>query len=576
MSVFGPMKINAVLRSGLQPCVSALATTIAFSFFINLLAFTSPLYMLQIYDRVIGSRNETTLLGITLLVGYLLIINALLEMLRARIMIHASHAVDHKLAGAVFDATHSAGLHFPRLAQGQSLRDLDSIREFVAGPGLIALCDLLWMPIFITACFILHPWFGAIAIGGAIIIFGLTLASEMVTTRRLGLASKASIGATQRAVSALRNGEVIQAMGMLGVLRNAWLDQHGEALNLQAKAGARSGLIAAASKFVRMFLQTMILGLGAYLAIHNQISAGMIIAASIFIGRALAPVEGVVASWKGMTNARGSWARLAKLFAVAGEPRQQLKLPRPLGHLKLEAVTAGPPEQSRATLRGVSFEALPGEVMGIVGPSAAGKSSLARVITGVWPQFSGHVRLDGADFAHWDPQERGQYVGYLPQDVELFSGTVAENIARFQQVESDTIIETARLCGCHDMIQLLPDGYNTAIGEGGAALSGGQRQRIGLARAFFGRPSLVVLDEPNASLDQSGEEALIETVRRFRSFGSTIVLITHKINVLAVADKVLVLDDGMVQAFGSRDDVLKRLTAPRAVRPALDHRAAPC
>ena len=320
----------------------------------------------------------------------------------------------------------------------------------------------------------------------------------------------------------------------------------------------------------------MILGLGAYLAIHNQISAGMIIAASIFIGRALAPVEGVVASWKGMTNARGSWARLAKLFAVAGEPRQQLKLPRPLGHLKLEAVTAGPPEQSRATLRGVSFEALPGEVMGIVGPSAAGKSSLARVITGVWPQFSGHVRLDGADFAHWDPQERGQYVGYLPQDVELFSGTVAENIARFQQVESDTIIETARLCGCHDMIQLLPDGYNTAIGEGGAALSGGQRQRIGLARAFFGRPSLVVLDEPNASLDQSGEEALIETVRRFRSFGSTIVLITHKINVLAVADKVLVLDDGMVQAFGSRDDVLKRLTAPRAVRPALDHRAAPC
>ncbi len=576
MSVFGPAKISAVLRSSLQPCFSALATTVVFSFFINLLAFTSPLYMLQIYDRVIGSRNETTLLGITLLVGYLLIINALLEMLRARIMVHASVAVDGKLAGAVFDATHSAGLHFPRLAQGQSLRDLDAVREFVAGPGLIALCDLLWMPIFITACFILHPWFGAIAIGGAVVILALTLASEFATTKRLGLASRASIGATQRAVSALRNGEVIQAMGMLGVLRKAWLEQHGEALDLQAAAGARSGLISAASKFVRMFLQTMILGLGAYLAIHNQISAGMIIAASIFVGRALAPVEGVVGNWKGMTNARNSWARLAKLFAVAGEPKQQVKLPRPLGHLKLDTVFAGPPEQSRATLRNVSLEVMPGEVLGIVGPSAAGKSTLARVITGVWPQFSGHVRLDGADFAHWDAQERGQYVGYLPQDVELFSGTVAENVARFQQVESDSIIETARLCGCHDMVQLLPDGYNTAIGEGGAALSGGQRQRIGLARAFFGRPSLVVLDEPNASLDQSGEEALIEAIRRYRSFGCTIVLITHKINVLAAADKIVVLDDGVVQAFGSREEVLKRLTAPRPVRPALDQRAAPC
>ncbi|MGH6711021.1 MAG: type I secretion system permease/ATPase [Bradyrhizobium sp.] len=562
------MKMSAVLDTGLRSCIPALTTTIVFSFFVNLLAFTSPLYMLQIYDRVIGSRNETTLIGITTLVAYLLIISALLEMLRSRVMVQASLVVDRRLAGAVFDATHSAGLHFPRLAQGQSLRDLDAVREFVAGPGLIALCDLLWMPIFVTACFILHPWFGSIAIVGAIVIFFLTLASELATTRLLSLASRASGTATQKAVSALRNSEVIQAMGMLRVLRNGWLKQHDEVLNLQAVASGRSGLLTAISKFVRMFLQTMILGLGAYLVIHNQISAGMIIAASIFVGRALAPVEGVVGNWKGLTNARNALTRLVKLFAVAGEEKQQVSLPRPLGHLRLEGVTAGPPEQSRLTLRNISFEAHPGEIVGIVGPSAAGKSSLARVITGVWPPASGSVRLDGSDFAHWHAHERGRHIGYLPQDIELFAGTVAQNIARFQDVEDDVVIETAQLCGCHEMIQLLPDGYNTPVGEGGAALSGGQRQRIGLARAFFNRRSLVVLDEPNASLDQSGEEALIAAIRRFRSFGSTIILITHKISVLTISDRILVLEAGQQQAFGHRNEVLKHLIAPVPSRPA--------
>jgi ATP-binding cassette, subfamily C, bacterial len=568
MSVIGATKVSPVLSDGLRACVPAVATTVVFSFFINLLAFTSPLYMLQIYDRVIGSRSETTLLGITMLVGYLLIINAVLEMLRARMMVHASMAVDGKLAGAVFDATHSAGLSWPSLAQGQSLRDLDAVREFIAGPGLIAICDLLWMPIFVAACFILHPWFGAIAIGGAMLIFVLTLASELATTRLLGHASKSSATATQRAISALRNAEVIQAMGMLGVLRDAWLERHSAALGSQASAGRRSGLIAAASKFVRMFLQTMILGLGAYLAIHAKISPGMIIAASIFVGRSLAPVEGIVGNWKGMTNARNAWHRLVKLFVVAGEQKQQLALPRPLGHLKLVSVTAGPPQQPNATLHHVSFEALPGEVVGVVGPSAAGKSSLARAITGVWPPSSGQVRLDGSNLAHWDPQELGGHLGYLPQDIELFSGTVAENIARFQRADADAIIDTARLCGCHEMIQAFPDGYNTHIGEGGATLSGGQRQRIGLARAFFGRPALVVLDEPNASLDQSGEESLIDTIRRFRSFGCTIILITHKVNVLAVTDKILVLTNGRIQNFGSREQVLGPLTAPHLIRAA--------
>lgn len=565
MDASGSIKTSAVLVAGLKSCVTAIVTTIVFSFFVNLLAFTSPLYMLQIYDRVIGSRNAATLLGITVLVAFLLIVSALLEMMRARVMVQASLIVDGKLAAAVFEATHRSGLKLSRLAEGQSLKDLDALREFVAGPSLIALCDLLWMPIFLVTCFVLHPWFGVLASTGALVIFGLTLFSEFATTRPLSLAARASSIATQKAVSVLRNGEVIHAMGMLGVLRDGWLALHDDALALQAAAGRRSGLIAALSKFVRMFLQTMILGLGAYLAINNEISPGMIIAASIFIGRSLAPVEGVVASWKVLTGARNAWARLVKLFAVAGEQPARVELPRPVGHLKVDGVLAGPPDRSRATLRNISFEVAPGEMLGVIGPSAAGKSSLARVVTGVWPPFAGHVRLDGYDLSQWNAEDRGSHIGYLPQDVELFAGTVAQNIARFAAADSEAIIDIAGLCGCHDMIQQLPDGYNTQIGEGGTVLSGGQRQRIGLARAFFGRPSLVVLDEPNANLDQKGERALTETLRRFRSFGCTVIVITHKFSLLGAADRILVLEDGVVQGFGARDEIFRRLATPRPV-----------
>lgn len=549
---------------GLMSLVPAIGTTIAFSFFVNLLAFTSPLYMLQIYDRVIGSRNATTLLGITVLVAFLLVVSAALEMLRSRVLAHASMVLDERLAGAVFDATHRAGLRLAKLSEGQSLKDLDAFREFVAGPCVVALCDLLWMPIFLATCFFLDPWFGALALFGALAIFVLTLLSEFATTKPLGLAARASNVASQKAVSVLRNGEVIQAMGMLGTLRSAWLSLRGDALELQSLAGHRSGAIAALSRFVRMFLQTMILGVGAYLAINNEISPGMIIAASIFIGRALAPVEGVVANWKALTAARNSWNRLVKLFAVAGDVPPRVQLPRPVGHLSLEGVVAGPPGQPRATLRNVTLELRPGEVLGVIGPSAAGKSSLARVITGVWPLFAGEIRLDGSDLSQWNAEDRGPYVGYLPQDVELFSGTVAQNIARFGVSDDDAVVETAHLCGCHEMIQRLPDGYNTQIGEAGTALSGGQRQRIGLARAFFGRPSLVVLDEPNASLDQLGERALMEALRRYRSFGCAIVLITHKIGLLGVSDRILVLQDGVAQACGDRDEILARMM-PRPV-----------
>lgn len=561
-------KADTLLADGFRATLPAFSTAVVFSFFTNLLVFVSPLYMLQIYDRVITSRNETTLYAITLIAGYLLLVYAVLEMLRSRVLVRAGILFDEKIADPIFNAVHRGNLRQPNGGHSQALRDVDSVREFLTGAGLIALCDVPWVPIFVFACFILHPWFGWIAIGGSLLIFGLTLLNEYLTFGLLGEASRASIAANQQAQATLRNGEVLHAMGMLDALRTLWSTSHGKVISWQARASDRAGVIVASTKFVRMFLQTAILGTGAYLAIQKEISPGAMIAASIIIGRALAPVELVVGNWKGLTAARNGYKRLKQLLAIAGDETERMKLPRPEGRLELENVVAGAPGQRRAILHGVSFALAPGEVVGIVGPSAAGKSTLARVITGVWKAAGGAVRLDGSDMAHWDPQILGQYVGYLPQDVELFSGTIAQNICRFQDADGDEIVKVAQLAGCHEMIQQLADGYDTQIGDGGYALSGGQRQRIALARSLFGNPCLIVLDEPNASLDAAGEEALLFAVQKMRAAGSTVVIITHKVNILAVTDKILVMGQGAVQAFGARDEILGRLSGPRAVAVA--------
>ncbi|WP_107356705.1 type I secretion system permease/ATPase [Rhodopseudomonas palustris] len=559
---------KSLLKDGFRTTMPAFGTAVVFSFFTNLLVFVSPLYMLQIYDRVITSRNETTLYAITAIAGYLLLVYAVLEMLRSRVLVRAGILFDEKIANPIFDAVHRGSLRQPGGNHAQALRDVDSIREFLTGAGLIALCDAPWVPIFVFACFILHPWFGWIAIAGSLIILGLTLLNEFATSKLLGEASKASIAANQQAQATLRNGEVLHAMGMLDALRQLWSASHSHVIAWQARASDRAGVIIASTKFVRMFLQVVILGTGAYLAIQKEISPGSMIAASIIIGRALAPVELVVANWKGMTNARNGFRRLVQLLAIAGDEPERMKLPKPTGRLELDNVVAVAPGQRKPILSGISFAVQPGEIVGVVGPSAAGKSTLARVITGVWPTVGGAVRLDGADIAHWNAQELGQYIGYLPQDVELFSGTIAENICRFEEADGDEIVEIAQLAGCHEMIQQLVDGYDTQIGEGGHALSGGQRQRIALARALFGKPCLVVLDEPNASLDTAGEEALLHAVQSMKAAGSTVFIITHKVNILASTDKILVMAQGTVQAFGPRDEVLRRLAGPRAVAAA--------
>ena len=464
------------LSAGLRAIAPVLLVAIIFSFFINLLMFVSPLYMLQVYDRILTTRSETTLIAITLLAGLLLLVYAVLESVRSRVMVHAGLIFDERVAAAAFNAIHRATLRQPGGNLVQGLRDVDTLREFLTGAGLIAFCDAPWFPVFVFAAFLLHPWFGWIAIAGGAVIWTLTLCNELLTRRDLAAASTASIEAGQRASTTFRNVEVLQAMGMLAALRALWLKTHLSHLDWQARASDRAGTLLAATKFFRLFLQIIILGTGGYLAIQREISPGGIVAASILISRALQPMELAVGSWKGFVGARGAYRRLKMLFDAAGLQPQRMLLPKPEGALAVEGIIVAAPGQRAAILRGVSFTLQAGEVLGIVGPSAAGKSTLARALVGIWPVLHGAVRLDGSDLAHWDPQELGQHIGYLPQDIELFAGSVAQNIGRFQDaIDPEQVIEAAEQAGCHELVQHLAEGYNTQIGDGGQALSGGQR-----------------------------------------------------------------------------------------------------
>jgi ATP-binding cassette subfamily C protein len=557
---------NDVLHKGIRAIVPAFLTAVVFSFFLNLLMFVSPLYMLQVYDRVLGTRNLTTLFGITVIAALLLMVWAVLETLRSRLLVRAGMLFDDRFAAPVFKIVHQGILRQPSVINGQYLRDVDVIREFLTGSGLIAFCDAPWFPVFIAASFLLHAWFGYIAIVGGVVTLGLAVVNEVATRKTLLAASKASMAAGQNAQATFRNSEVVHAMGMLESLIGRWNVHHAEMLGLQAKASDRAGAVVAFTKFFRMFLQTAILGTGAYLTIQHEISSGMMIAASILIGRALQPIELAVGNWKSFLSAREAFGRMRRLVEVVGGEPERMALPRPVGILSVEGVVAGAPGGKTPILRGVSFTLSAGELLGVVGPSAAGKSSLARVLTGVWQVAAGAIRLDGSDLSHWDPQQLGRHLGYLPQDVELFAGTVAENIARFDVVDSAAVIAAAELAGCHELIQNLADGYDTNIGDGGHALSGGQRQRIGLARSLYRTPSFLVLDEPNANLDSAGDEALLATLHKLKAAGATVVLITHKINILSIVDKLLVLNGGTVQAYGSKDDILRSMTGPKIVK----------
>ena len=490
---------------------------------------------------------------------------------RTRVLVRAGILFDEKVAHPAFNAIHFAMLRKPDSSQVQALRDVDTVREFMSGAGLLALCDAPWFPVFVFAAFLLHPWYGWIAVGGSVVIWCLTLLNEVYTRRDLTEASRANLAASQHAATTFRNVEVLQAMGMLGALRASWSGLHLRHMGWQARASDRAGALLASTKFFRTFLQVIILGTGGYLAIHRQISPGGIVAGSIIIGRALQPMELAVGNWKGIVAVRGAYRRLKTLFDLVATLGSRMSLPKPKGEVSIEAVIAGAPGRKEAIIRGVTLGIAAGEALCIVGPSGAGKTTLARVLVGIWPVVAGSVRLDGYELSQWDLQELGRHIGYLPQDVELFSGTVGQNISRFDEDASpEDIINAAELAGCHEMIQHMTDGYNTQIGEGGQALSGGQRQRVALARALYGEPSLVVLDEPNSNLDTAGEEALTAAIQHVKSRGGTVVLITHKLNVLTTADKILVMAAGVVQGYGPRDAILGQLIGPKVVATTPD------
>lgn len=555
------VKANAVINAGVKDTYPIFLAAVIFSFFINMLMFVSPLYMLQIYDRVVGSRSITTLIALTILAGFLLLVYALLEGLRSRVLVRAGLMFDEKIADPLFEAIHRGNIRMPNGGHVQCLRDMDTLREFLTGSGLIVLCDAPWFPIFVFASFILHPWYGYIAIFGSVVTLGLTYLNEAATKKHLNNATVANVRASSSASAVFRNAEVLQAMGMITPLKRMWLLQHDHVLAAQALASDRAGLITAFTKFFRMFLQTIILGTGAYLVIQREISGGAIIAGSILIGRALQPIEMAVAQWKGFITARSAFERIRTLFKIAGTTTEKMSLPTPKGNISVSGLVAGPPVNPKnLILKGVSFEIPAGQVVGVVGPSGAGKSSLARVLVGVWPVLQGNVRLDGNDLEHWNEHELGEHLGYLPQDVELFSGTIAQNIARFEDGDPKLIVKAAELAGCHQLIQNLQEGYNTQIGEGGQALSGGQRQRVALARALYGDPPFIVLDEPNASLDAEGEQALLNAIAQAKAGGATVIIITHKISALAAADAIIVMANGIVKAYGPRDAILQQLT----------------
>ncbi len=548
------------LQAALAACKGSFISVGFFSLFVNFLMLVPSFYMLQVYDRVIGSGSESTLVMLTLILILLLATMGALEWVRSRIMVRISTRLDTLLGGRLYDASFKQALYSGGMnASAQPLNDMTGLRQFLTGNGLFAFFDAPWLPVYLAVMFMFHPWFGWFAVLCALVLIALAWANERLTNQSLKDANKENIAATAFTNKNLRNAEVVESMGMLPQLRRRWQEKNNRVLELQGVASDRAGSITAISKTTRMLVQSLILGLGAYLALEQEISPGLMIAGSILLGRALAPIDLMIGSWKGFSAARGQYERLNELLAkIAAEP-DRMSLPAPQGELSAESLMVTPPGSQQPVIRGVSFRVAAGESVGIIGPSGAGKSTLARALLGIWPASHGKVRLDGADVFTWKRDELGPYIGYLPQDIELFEGSISENIARFGEVDPVAVVEAAKLAGVHELILRLPQGYDTVIGASGGGLSGGQRQRIGLARAVYGQPKLIVLDEPNSNLDDQGERALALAMQQLKAAGTTLFVITHRTSVLGAVDKLMVLRDGALAMFGPRDQVLVEL-----------------
>jgi PrtD family type I secretion system ABC transporter len=531
-----------------------------FSLAINLLLLAPPLYMLQVFDRVLASRSEETLLVLTFAALVALVVMALLDVLRARLLVAAGVALDRRIGPRVLDGLLAQTAKLAGTAYLNGLRDVNTLRTFLSGAGLVALFDAPWLPLFVLLIFLFHPLLGAVALAGAILMLMLAFMNERLTRKHLEDAQSTGRRAGRFIDANLRNAEVVAALGMLPAVTRRWERLNDGALREQVKVNGVGGTFSGLTKFARQLIQLAMLGAGAFLVVSQDLSAGLMIAATIILGRALAPVETLVAGWRSLAEARAAWRRLRELLAGNPPAEPGTELPAPQGRLEVEQIVFRLPGAERPIIRGVSFSLNPGEALGLIGPSASGKSTLVRLAVGVWKPLAGAVRLDGADVAAWPRERLGPHLGYLPQDVELFGGTVAENIARLGDPDAAEVIRAAQRAHVHELILRLPRGYDTDIGESGQALSPGQRQRIALARALYGRPRLVVLDEPNANLDHEGEAALLRTLQTLKEEGATVIIVAHRPSLLRGVDKLLVLREGAVDRFGPRAEIMAGLT----------------
>ncbi|MGV8713231.1 MAG: type I secretion system permease/ATPase, partial [Nitrosomonas sp.] len=531
-----------------------------FSAVINMLMLMPAIYMLQLYDSVLTSRNEMTLLMLTLIMLGAYIFMGALEYVRSFVLIRVGAQLDMKLNKRVYTAAFEQSLKQGDGNAGQALKDLTNLRQFLTGNALFAFFDAPWFPIYLFVIFMFHPVLGIFALCGTAILITLAYINEKISHKPLAEANSMAIASGNVASNNLRNAEVIEAMGMLPNIQARWYKLHSRFLNLQAEASEKAGVVTALSKSCTVALQSLMLGLGALLVLDNSITPGMMIAGSILLGRAIAPVQLLISVWKQIGSTRSAYERLTKLLEQNPAREAGMALPKPTGIIAVENVTAIPPGGKVPVIKGLTFSLAAGEALGIIGPSGSGKSTLARLLVGIWPAAAGKVRLDGADVYLWNKDELGPHIGYLPQDIELFAGTVSENIARFGEINAEKVILAAKRAGVHEMILNMPEGYDTPLGDGGAGLSGGQKQRLGLARTMYDDPSLVVLDEPNSNLDDVGEQALLAALIDLKKRGKTIVLITHRTSIISVTTKLLLLQDGSAKLFGPTNQVIEKLT----------------
>ena len=544
-----------------------------FSLVSNMLYLALPIYTNQIYTRVITSQSLATLVVLTLGAAFVFLVSSIIDHFRDQVLVGFGEVFDQQVASHVFSALFDAVVR-RHSTRAQALRDLDVVRQTIGGPAIGALFDLPWMPVFMLILFTVDPWIGATTLIGGVILVVLAVLQDRATHAALKTSSKAAIKSYSFTDAALRNGEVVRALGMLPRLGSQWAGFRGEALRAGSVASERGSVYGTAIRYVRLLIQIMVIAVGAMLVVRRDITSGLLFANMILAARALAPVERIVGSWKGLFEATQAYRRLETALADFEPPVPTTQLPVPSGRVSVEDVTFAPAGAAAAVLLAVSFRIEPGELVGIIGPSGAGKSSLARLLVGIWKPNSGSVRLDGADVYSWDREDFGRHVAYQPQDTELFAGTVRDNIARFRaDVADEDVVRAAVTAGAHELILRLPAGYDTQLGEAGAILSAGQRQRVGLARTLFGDPKLVVLDEPNANLDAEGEQALLAALAALKRDGATVILISHKPSAFAHADKLIVLNGGRMTMFGPRDEVLARLAPRKPNAPLTEVRA---